>query len=370
MKKACSLVCAIALLAGCFLAGGCVSPSYYAHVSYHHLKLIHDRESVDDLINAPATSPELKDRLVLSGEIRTFASDVLYLPDNGSYTTYTDLKRPYLMWNVVATPELSLAPVTWHFLFAGRLSYRGFYTREKADAFAAHLGAKGYDVHVAKVPAYSTLGWFDDPLLSSFIFWPEAELAALIFHELAHQKLYISDDTEFNESFAEMVAGEGLNRWFESKNDPAALDRYASDRRLYRRFIDLLMETAEALRTTYNGPLSEDGKRRRKEAIFSDLRLRFAELKTADPSYARFDNWFSSDLNNARFALLSTYHRFVPAFQNLLSQCNGDLEAFYAKAAALGELPEKTRKKELTRLLPSPDSPEANENRIHSLTIQ
>ncbi|MCP4021267.1 MAG: aminopeptidase [Desulfobacteraceae bacterium] len=338
------------VLTGCLLIAGCVSPSYYAHVSYHHLKLINDREPVETIINMPDTPKDLKGKLILTQKIRSFASRQLLLPDNDSYTTYTDLKRPYLMWNVLATPELSLEPVAWDFLFAGRLSYRGFYTLKKAESFAKKLREKGYDVNISSVPAYSTLGWFDDPLLSSFIHWPQAELGSLIFHELAHQKLYVKGDTSFNESFAEMVAEHGLHLWFKAQKDPEAMDHYLKSKAQYQVFIDLLMGTAKELHKLYDSSLSKDQKRLQKQAVFSELKQKYSDLKKGDQSFKRFDHWFSKEMNNARFALLSTYHGYVPAFQALLKKCNGDLERFYEEAVRLGKLSKKERQDALTFL--------------------
>ena len=338
----------ITVLCLCLMAvTSCVSPSYYAHVSYHHLDVMAAREPVDSLIASPDTPEHLRSKLALSREIRHFASGELLLPDNGSYTSYVDLERPYLMWTVVATPELSLTPVTWDFLFAGRLSYRGFYTREKADAFADSQKSMGRDVYIAQVPAYSTLGWFDDPLLSSFINWPEADLAALIFHELAHQKLYVKGDTEFNESFAEAVAQIGVERWFLSRDDSESTTRYLENKVVYDRFVFLLLETAEDLRELYGKPLTDEEKRRGKAVAFAALEQRFARLKAKDPKFKRFERWFSLPMNNARFALLSTYHNLVPDFKALLARCDGELTCFYKKAGALEDLIPEVRREKL-----------------------
>ncbi|HCY88052.1 MAG TPA: aminopeptidase [Desulfobacteraceae bacterium] len=342
-----------AVLCLCLItASGCVSPSYYAHVSFHHLDVMAARQPVERLIASPGTPDDLREKLILSREIRRFASDELLLPDNGSYTAYADLERPYLMWTVVATPEFSLTPVTWDFLFAGRLSYRGFYTREKADSFAEAQRAMGRDVTIAEVPAYSTLGWFDDPLLSSFIHWPEAELAALIFHELAHQKLYVRGDTEFNESFAEAVADIGVARWFLSRNDPESTTHYRENKAVYDRFIRLLLETANALTALYETALTDVEKRRGKAAVFDALKERYARLKKEDTRFKRFDRWFSLPMNNARFALLSTYHGLVPGFYGLLDQCGGDLARFYEKTEALEALSHDGRRAALNFKIP------------------
>lgn len=330
------------------ILGGCVSPAYYAHVSGHHLEVMAARRPVDELIASPKTPALLRNRLSLSQKIRAFASAELMLPDNGSYTTYADLERPALMWSVVAAPEFSLIPVSWDFLFAGRLSYRGFYTREKAERFAREQSAAGMDVTIANVPAYSTLGWFDDPLLSSFINWPEAELAALIFHELAHQQLYVNGDTEFNESFAEAVAETGVERWFAFKGDPEASQRYLEGKALYDRFTALLMETADDLRELYAAAPGDAEKRRGKAAAFARLREKFERLAEADPRFNRFEPWFARPLNNARLALVSTYHSLVPAFHDLLDRCSGELDCFYKKAAELEPLSPESRRRALT----------------------
>lgn len=344
-KEGMAVVCT-----GLLLLAGCVCPKYYAHVASGHLDIMASAEPVSRVVDRPGVPVVTRDRLILARNIRAFAVGQLLLPDNGSYTIYTELHRPYLMWSVVAAPEFGLDPLTWDFLFAGRLSYRGFFDFEMAREFAGKLEKDGYEVHIGNVGAYSTLGWFDDPLLSSFIHWPEAHVAELIFHELAHQALYVKDDTRFNESFAEMVAEEGVNRWFRAKKDRAAMEGFRDARQPYQLFVDLLMDTARQLRGVYGEPVSDTQKRLLKAGVFHRLEVRFESLKTKHPGLARFDGWFSTPLNNARFALLATYHDFVPAFRMMLIQCDNDLACFYARAGQLGRCPKPVRTAKLKEL--------------------
>src|SRR5687767_14758623 len=203
------------------LIAGCQSLAYYTQAIGGHLKVLAQARPVEDWLTDPATPPELKERLQTARRIREFASKTLKLPENNSYLAYADLERPYVVWNVFAAPEFSVEPRAECFPFAGCVSYRGFYSEHDARRHAEKLRAAGYDVYVGGVPAYSTLGWSDDPLLSTFIRYPDAQLARLVFHELAHQLVYAKNDTTFNESFAVAVEEEGVKRWLEQENRTA-----------------------------------------------------------------------------------------------------------------------------------------------------
>jgi len=334
-------------------AGGCANLGYYAQAVSGQFQIYSHTRPIEDVVSDAQTDASLKDKLRRVSEIREFASRELGLPDNDSYRVYADLKRPYALWNVFATPELSLQPSQWCFLFIGCVTYRGYFAQEDAEGFADTLRAAGNDVYVGGVAAYSTLGWFDDPLLNTFINRPIPELAGLVFHELAHQRLYIKGDTTFNESFAVAVELEGVRRWLPSNGGPDAFAGYRD--RLKRRddFIALMLKYRAQLEATYKRNFADAEKRAAKKRLISELRAEYQALRTSWNGYSGYDDWFAQDLNNAHFVSVGTYYQLVPAFQALLAQNGGDLPAFYGAAEKIGELPEKERMAALNRLLPS-----------------
>jgi predicted aminopeptidase len=276
-------------------------------------------------------------------DIRAFASRELGLPDNGSYTKYTDLGRPFVLWNVFATPALSLKPRQWCFPVAGCVNYRGYFREEDARAEAARIRADGDDVHVSGVPAYSTLGWFDDPVLSSFVRWPDTEVARLIFHELAHQVLYVKDDTAFNESFAVAVEEAGLARWLAAQRDPALDAQALRAQRLRVAFRAMTRDARGKLAAIYASDVGDDEKRRAKARTFADMQASYEQAKAGDPGLAGFERWFAQDPNNASLAALSLYSDRVPAFRVLLQEQGNDLTRFYERVRALSALPKTER---------------------------
>ncbi len=319
---------------------------------------------IDDWLDDPATPAALRARLEKVREMRRFAATDLGLPDNRSYTTYADLKRPYVVWSVFATPELSLKLRQWCFPIVGCITYRGYYDKAEAEAFAATLRADGDDVYVGGIPAYSTLGYTTDPVLSTFIGFPEGEVARLIFHELAHQVVYVKGDTTFNESFAVAVEEEGVKRWFrhEAAVDGASSDAAAAAYRLAtarkRAFIALLTRHRVALEDAYARATSDDAKRAAKKAGFAALHADYEALKD-DPSSALYrstvyDRYFAQALNNANLAAVATYSQRVPAFAKLIERDHGDMPRFYRDVEALAKLPKSERDATLDRLA-SPD---------------
>ena len=315
----------------------CSSVEYYAQAVFGQLEIISHRESITSLIAHPATPKDLKEKLSRSLRIRAFAIRELGLPDNGSYTGYTDVKRPYVVWNIVAVPELSMAPKTWCFPIAGCVSYRGYFSREKADSFARALQQRGYDVAVNSVRAYSTLGWFDDPILNTIVHYPDSELAGLIFHELSHQLLYVSDDSVFNESFATVVEKEGTRRWLESIGDPDAILLYERKKQQQQTFISLVMRYRDLLTKIFATDKPDDWKRLQKQPLLSGLKKDYNKLKDTWDGDTTYDAWFNRDLNNAHIASTGTYHHYVPAFQALLTQHHNDLSSFYDEVKTLGQ---------------------------------
>lgn len=329
---------------------GCANFTYYAQSVGGQLDVVAKRQPISWLLRDPSTPPVLKTQLTDVVAIRQFAVHALHLPDNASYRGYSDLQRQYVVWNVVATPAFSMTPRQWCFPLVGCLSYRGYFRQRRADDFAAQRRQRGDDVAVMGVPAYSTLGWFADPVLNTTIAWPKAHLAGLIFHELAHQVLYIKGDTAFDESFAVTVEEEGVRRWLEQRQDAAALARYHEDRDRQEQFIQLVMATRAELVQIYASDLDVAARRTAKAHAFAELRARYQRLRTEWGGYAGYDHWFAQDLNNAHIAALNTYQEYVPAFRALLALQHGDLTAFYAAARVIGNLPEAQRQARLREL--------------------
>jgi predicted aminopeptidase len=337
------------------LTSGCSTVAYYAQSTVGHLNLVEAARPVPAWLADPQTPPALKARLALSQRIRDFAVSELHEPDNASYRRYADLKRGAAVWNVVAAPELSLTLKTWCFAVVGCVGYRGYYARADADAFAAGQAAEGLDVTVYPVPAYSTLGklpaadWLADPLLNTFIDYPEAELARLVFHELAHQVAFAPNDTLFNESFASAVEKIGAERWLATRADAGA--RADHDRAEARRadFLAITTRFRDEFAALYAGPGSVADKRAGKAALLARLRSDYAELKaTRWNGYAGYDRWFAN-ANNASFGVLASYTALVPAFERLFEREGRDFPRFYAEVRRLALLPAADRHAALTR---------------------
>jgi predicted aminopeptidase len=306
---------------------------------------------VAEVVADPATPPALRERLLLSQRLRDFAITELKLPDNRSYRRYADLKRPSVVFNVVAAPELSLELKTWCFPVVGCVGYRGYFTREPADAEAAALRAQGWETSVYGVPAYSTLGRTDwlggDPLLNTFIHWPEGELARLLFHELSHQVVYVDDDTMFNESFAVAVERLGGQRWLQQHASAAARAEYAALDQRRQAFRALTLRTRRKLQAVYTSARPEAEKRQAKAAVMAEFRADYERLKTeAWAGFAGYDAWVAR-ANNAAFAVQAAYDELVPAFEALFAAQGGDFARFYAAVEALARLPKAERRSRL-----------------------
>ncbi len=352
--RAFATLLALSLLSGC--AAWNDGPGYYLQSIAGHLSVMSKARPIATVVDDPHTSAALRTRLEDVLAIRAFASDDLGLPRNGSYTGYADLGRPFVVWSVFATPELSMRLEQWCFPFVGCVAYRGYYDRDDAERFAQRLRDEGFDVVVRGVPAYSTLGWFDDPVLNTFVGYPEAEVARLIFHELAHQELYVKGDTTFNESFATTVEREGVRRWL------AAVEKRTHDTKLRdewevfdarrQQFLALLQRHRAALEALYASSASDDAKRAGKREIFVQLRRDYEELKGSWGGFAGYDRFFAQPLTNAHLASIATYNDLVPAFRALLRREGGDLPAFYAAARRIGELPKGARGAALGALEP------------------
>ena len=334
--------------AGVLLASaGCAQLGYYVQAMQGQMSLMSEARPIDQWLADPQVTDQLKGRLKRVREIRAYAARELGLPDNGSYKNYADLKRKFVMWNVVATPELSVKPNQWCFPVAGCVDYRGYYNKDAAQAFADDLRGRGFDVRVSGVPAYSTLGWFNDPVLSTFIEYPDAELARLVFHELAHQIAYAPNDSQFNESFATAVEEVGVARWLAEQGDDTLRNNYQAYRLRKDDFLQLMTQHRQQLEANFSRPVDDREKRQRKAEIFQSLRQEYAQIKQLRwEGYAGYDRWFSGPMSNADFALMATYHDLVPAFRNLLST-KKNLPAFYQAVRELAKLDKPARRKQL-----------------------
>lgn len=334
---------------------GCAQLGYYVQAAQGQLALISSARPIDDWLADPAVEDTLKGRLARVKEIRRFAAVELGLPDNDTFTTYADLQRPYVMWNVVATPALSLKTKQWCFPIAGCVSYRGYYSKQEAQTYAEQLRRQNYDVQVGGVPAYSTLGWFSDPVLSTFVRYHEAELARLIFHELAHQVVYAPGDSRFNESFAVAVEEAGVERWIERHGDDKMRAHFQEHTQRKREFLAMLLKCRDALEANYAADTSDQEKLRRKAEIFQSLQDDYRLAKERWGGYAGYDRWFAEPLSNAHLAAVATYHDYVPGFRAMLANGKGFAD-FYASVRALAALAPDARRDKLLALAPPTDA--------------
>lgn len=343
---------------------GCGQLSYYAQATRGQLGLVASAKPIDQWLADPKVSDQVKQRLSRTQEIRRFAVQALDLPDNGSYTRYAELNRPYVVWNVVATPELSMKPVQWCFPVAGCVDYRGYYRKQDAERFAHELRSQGHEVRISGVPAYSTLGWFNDPVLSTFIAYPEAEVARMLFHELAHQVAYAPGDTPFNESFATAVESIGVEQWLDKHGNRESRAGYHDFRQRKRDFIQLLAQHRERLEQVFASDISNDEKRHQKASIIASLKQSYHQMKNERwGGYSGYDPWFNDPITNAHFVLVATYEELVPAFQVLYTK-SGSLKKFYADVKAMAKLDKARRREHLASLIPTPPSPTAEGSEV------
>jgi len=338
-------------LGALLLLSGCAPIGYYAQAVGGHLELMRLAVPIEERVREAGTSEPLRAKLARVLAIREFASRELALPDNGSYRRYAELGRPFVVWNVFAAPEFSVKPFESCFPFAGCVSYRGYYSEEAAQRYAATFAEKGYDVYIGGVPAYSTLGWFDDPVLSTFIQYPEPEVARIVFHELAHQTVYVKDDTMFNESFASMVEEEGVRRWLDREGTAAQRAAHVESRRRRSEFNAFMLKYRAKLSDFYGRPASVDEKRAGKQRLFAQMQDEYGALKTSWGGFAGYDRLFARGANNALLVSVASYAELVPAFRALLGEKQGDLKAFYEAARDLGRLEKAQRDARLAALI-------------------
>lgn len=356
----------VVLLLGAIVAvvSGCQTIGYYAQAAKGQYQILANQKRIDKLIADPQTPAELRLKLELVQNLRAFAKDSLKLPADNNYLKYVDVHRPYVVWNVQAAPKFSLQPRTWWYPVVGSLEYRGYFSEAGAHRYAAHIAKKGVDVYVDGVEAYSTLGWFKDPVLNTFINLSEPELAETIFHELGHKRVFCSGDTDFNEAYATTVGQEGARRWLRSKGDTNLLAKYAVLLSRDDQFVHLILSTRKRLENIYGDTLDKDGKvkaakvpplplgqlQQEKQRVFADLRADYQQLRAGWDGYSGYDDWFSHELNNAQLNTIANYYDFLPSFKRLLEMNGGNLEKFYQEVERLSKMPKDERHQRLRDL--------------------
>jgi predicted aminopeptidase len=322
---------------------GCADLGYYWHNAKGHLAVMKQRVEISDLLADESLEEHLRERLRLVQEIREFSIQHLSLPDNGSYRSYVDLGKPWVVRNLFAAPEFSTRLHRWCYPIIGCASYRGYYDDERLRHYVEQLEEDGLEVHVGNVPAYSTLGWFDDPVLSSFVDWPDYRLAGLLFHELTHQVVYVDDDTTFNESLASAVQQVGTRLWLQSLAREDELARLSAWLGYRSDVISLIEATRERLASMYRETIDDARKRERKAAIFDQARRDHETIAATHGITGGYHNWFADGLNNAKIGSVVVYNAEVPAFVGMLQAQNLDFGAFFDYVEALAALDREAR---------------------------
>jgi predicted aminopeptidase len=332
------------VLISIFMVAGCAGPAFYTQAISGHLELMNGRTEINEILADNKTDPALQQRLKLAMEIRSFAIEQLGLPDNGSYTEFVQTGRPAVTWNVVAAPEFSIEPKRWCFIVSGCVSYRGYFEQHKAVRFSNKLEEKSYDVTVSPAIAYSTLGWFDDPLLDTMLQYQDDQLAAVIFHELAHQQLYVKGDTEFSESYASFVEETGVREWLKSRGSEKLLARRQAMNEASTEFNELIRITREQLNEVYTSGIGEEEMRKQKKAVLTNMELEYQLM--VDASWGgqnHYRSWFTRELNNAQLALINLYQGGGCAFDKLYESAGGNMLLFQQLAAGRGALSKQKR---------------------------
>ena len=326
---------------------GCSSLGYLAHTANGHLKVMSKRQSIEQVLKQEDTNTSLRQALMTVQNIRAYASDELALPDNKSYTQYVELERDYVTWVVFAAPELSLQAVNWCFWIVGCVPYRGYFDRSKAEHFADSLRTQNLEVHIAPVAAYSTLGWFSDPVLSSMLNKGVIVTADYIIHELAHQKVYIKDDTEFNEAFATAVATAGVQKWLYKSDDLSILLNYQDRLNKKQQIYALVKTLRQRLENIYDSSLTDSLKRRDKHLAINQYQANVTALLSSWQQGALYEPWALDGMNNAKLNAMAAYYDLVPDFLNLLRDCEQKFARFYKVVASMHVLTKEQRRESL-----------------------
>jgi predicted aminopeptidase len=330
----------------------CRTVSFYSQAALGQWEIYSKSKPIDSILAESVTPEKLRKKLELVQELRAYARDALNLPSENQYDCYCDLGRKHVVWVVFAAPEFSVEAKTWWYPLVGSLKYRGFFDEKDAEREAESLKKRGFEVYVGGVDAYSTLGWFRDPVLNTFVHRSDAEIAELLFHELTHQRLYLSGDTDFNEAFATAVGEEGARRWLKSKEREKELQVYEAETGLYREFIRLVLDTRERLKNIY-GETDGGAMKDRKSQEMANMRKHANALTQKWGGVLSLDRWFATPVNNARLNTLATYYDLVPGFERLLKECDGDLEKFCQRVESMKPLSNDERKALLMRLCES-----------------
>lgn len=322
------------------LVSGCALP-YYLQAASGHFDVLRKRTPIEAVLEDPSQPPDVKQALRRVVDMRSFAVDRLGLPDNRSYQSYVDLERPYVVWNVVAAEEFAVDPVQWCFPMLGCVSYRGYFSRARAEQFAASLSERGMDTYVAGVTAYSTLGYFADPVLNTMLAGGEHYIAGILFHELAHQKFYLRGDSEINEAFATAVQQHGTVEWLATHGSAQAVVAYRRRLRRQEDFTALVATQRARLQEIFAVDATTEAKRVAKQAAFTRMRDEYEQLKRRWGGVTDYDNWFAQPLNNAQLASVATYRRWLPALSWYIDQHG--LAALYERMAEIEDMPEGAR---------------------------
>lgn len=339
---------------------GCQSLGFYSQAIKGQCNIYFSQRPIKKAMADPRLAGEVKEKLGLVLELRAFAEQELSLKANGHYLKYADLHRRFVVWNVNAAPEFSLEPKRWWYPVVGSLKYRGYFSEKLARKYGTALQRDGYDVFVGGVEAYSTLGWFRDPVLNTFIHHTPADLAEIIFHELSHQRVFAKGDTDFNEAFATAVGEEGVRRWLRTIGNTNALHQYLASQQRQEQFVQIVDNARVQLKKIYGEAGEAQGaaivgcdaeKREQKQRVITDLKNRYSQLKTEWGGYSGFDAWFARPINNAQLNTIATYHDLVPEFRRLLEKHQGNLEKFYEACTRLAKLKDKDQRHEALKKL-------------------
>jgi len=325
------------------MLASCADLSYYLHSINGHYAIVHQSRDIEEMLADKSTPTELTERLQLVSSIRQFAIKQLHLPESDSYTLYADLKRSYALKNMFAAGEFSVSAYRWCYPIVGCAGYRGYFEEQRLQEYSAKLKQQGFDVHITNVAAYSTLGWFDDPVLNTFINWPDYRLAGMIFHELAHQRVYIKGDSEFNESFAMAVQQLGVERRLEANADTERVQKYRQHASNRQQVIRLIEQGREQLKQLYSKKMDQQQKRLEKQRAMDALTQQYQRLSENFEVADGFKRWFEQGLNNAKLVSVSTYYSQIPAFKKIMQHHQGDFKKFLPEVEAIAALDTETR---------------------------
>ena len=331
------------LLTFLLLLGACSELGYYWQTTNGHMVLMNKRVDIEVMLEDPELEPKLRQRLLLVRAIRLFSVEALSLPESPSYSKYVQLDRPYVLQNLFAAPEFSTSLHVWCYPIAGCAGYRGYYDENLLAEYAGQLKAQNFDTHISNVPAYSTLGWFDDPVLSSFIYWPDYRLAGLLFHELTHQRIFVKNDTQFNESLAVAVQQAGTGLWLRSSHRSSQQEEFKRWIEYQQEVIELIEATRARLAELYRGGTSATTKRDQKRVIFADARQSYSRLALRLNYRGGYENWFAGELNNAKLGSVAAYYAHIPAFLAILKARNFDFSAFFDTVEVISEMDKTER---------------------------